>query len=459
MRVGVSEMNHLSNAILFSFLIFSVIFITGCSMSPEKAVKKFEQAVEENDPEALHELINKEEDLHWEIKEAEDVIAYFISNEAEFDKQLQLLEDQKAALKGNDTLQNEQGMFYFDEEKLLQVRAYEISLDQASVVPFEQLTITMNDADKITIADAAEGDMTIGTFGPGIYEMTADADYSYVILDDKAEISVFDMQNFKLVTEMNLQGEALEISSQIPDAELLINEQATGILFGSDNLDDDNIIVQPMVEGLTLQGKVTYEWGEVVSDQQEFFASYSDDDASNQLIDLTPYQFDTEDKEDIAEIVSDLFHKYFIGLSNRSTKDFKDVQASDELVTILSDDIGLAKTIADGELNLAIFPAGYEQILGGIYVGTLKDTILDFQHVSNVVDEDTGEDLMTLSIQLYSDFHFTLGDDTFDDRYMNPEVYFKKIDDKWVIVNVNIDYNEGTDVPIQGDNLVTVQTK
>lgn len=46
-------------------MLLVLVIATGCSMSPEKELEKFEIAVEEEDATALHELVEKPVEIYW----------------------------------------------------------------------------------------------------------------------------------------------------------------------------------------------------------------------------------------------------------------------------------------------------------------------------------------------------------------------------------------------------------
>src|SRR5699024_8054711 len=243
--------------------------------------------------EALFKLVNIESDVYWTEKEAEDMMNYFVENQSAYTAQLDLLHAQKEAFKEKKDLDNTKGILYFDDKKKLFIRTYEVSLSEESYVDFHTLTISVIDDKELTEDKRSNENVLLGLFGPGNYHVQAVADYRYVVLEDEANVELFDDENFNEAIVLDLKGEEATVFSTVPGVDFFID----GEKIEQDISASEGATIQPLVEGLILQSKVSFAWGELVSEEVEYAGPgthqiyFTSSEQSENEIDLTPHAF------------------------------------------------------------------------------------------------------------------------------------------------------------------------
>jgi len=452
-------------------LLFFIIVLTGC-MSPEKAIEKFEQSIEEKNAEALFKLVNIESDVYWTEKEAEDMMNYFVENQSAYTAQLDLLHAQKEAFKEKKDLDNTKGILYFDDKKKLFIRTYEVSLSEESYVDFHTLTISVIDDKELTEDKRSNENVLLGLFGPGNYHVQAVADYRYVVLEDEANVELFDDENFNEAIVLDLKGEEATVFSTVPGVDFFID----GEKIEQDISASEGATIQPLVEGLILQSKVSFAWGELVSEEVEYAGPgthqiyFTSSEQSENEIDLTPHAFANEaEREEIAQIITDFNGKLLTGLAKNDPSYLKNVAATDEAIAGYDDTFDLLDSVVKGTASKADFshlPAGYEIVFMGQYQGGLKESIIDFTNAENIKDEETDEDLLLLKVNLKTDFFYIPEGYSESDivnkegNYLEPIIHLKKENDKWIITEQMINLKENNSLSgLTGDNLVVTKAK
>lgn len=448
----------------YFLLILTVLFLAGC-MSPEKAIEKFTEAVEEKDAEALYQLVYLEDDVYWSEKEADEMIQYFHDNEKMYASQLDLLNAQKEALKEKKALENELGPFYFKDDKKLTARAYELVLDKESFVDFEKLTLSVVEDADVIVEGGSEEDIVIGLFGPGNYKVKAHADYGFVAMDETATVSLVDEAQFKEALSLDLKGEAATVYATEEGVELYINGEKLEL----DITQKDGVVIQPLLSGLKLQAKVNYPWGELVSEEVAYTGFGSSQInyegtmfQKNGEIDLTPHIFMNEEEQiEITHIITDFNEKLLRGLTKNDASILKDVAATKEAVTGYDDTFEALEAVKKGELSPSHFPPGVSFLVIGDYDGGLVESVIDFTHATNMKDEKTEEDMLILRVNLVTDFFYRpegieIQPNTKDSRnYLKPEIKLKKEDDRWVIAEQLVDLKTRDDkIDLLGEHLV-----
>ncbi|MBO1909931.1 hypothetical protein J4G37_34750, partial [Microvirga sp. 3-52] len=430
------------NKFLTILLLLSAFIITGCTNSPAKTLVKFEDIVAEKDVEELFKLVSIEEGVYWSEKEAEDVIDYFSENTSAYEEQLSLLHGQKDALKEKKNPVNETGLFYFNDEKKLAVRTYEVSLDKGSFVKFKELLVSIREDEAIRKEDGSDENIVVGLFGPGQYNLKGHADYGYVTLDDTTDVALFDDKDFNMEIELDLKGEADTFFSSQPNTNLYINDSKINQDIG----EKDGVSIQPLVDGLILRAENEFSWGKLVSEELEYTKdmigqeNYNNSDFSVvNGVDLTPYIFtDEEGKKEIAQIITGFNEKLLKGLAENEPSYLDDAVATDEAKAGYDSDFEILTQVEKGELTVSSFPYGTGAWFVGHYKGGLLESIIDFSHAENPIDEETSEDLLVLKVMLKTNFFYipegsdvsSLTKDTIN--YIEPIIHLKKEDDQWI---------------------------
>src|SRR5699024_4011299 len=202
--------------VLKSFLFLIIVIFTGCSNSSdatereigseilqdedsmeeitehEKNIRKFIRAVEENDADALFDLIEirHDEDVYWTVKEAGDLIEYLSQSESRMSDELRNLGLSHASLTRDPYKPTEMpdefligssvGLIFLYSDGKIGVRVFEhhLNKDTRYLGSPQKVILTYSDAIQITL-ESEEGFLKseIGYFGPGNYEVHGESFY------------------------------------------------------------------------------------------------------------------------------------------------------------------------------------------------------------------------------------------------------------------------------------------
>lgn len=445
-------MNRYRLLILVSFVI---IVISGCA-SPEKVIKNLEAAVEEEDETKLYKLVEIDEGLHWTEKEAGDVINYFRENTFAFEEQLGYLNEQKEMLKEKQDLVNEKGFFYFNNKGKLFVRAFEVALDKESFVDFNELIVSIDDEEKTRVDNDSSDDVNVGLFGPGKYDIEAMAHYGYVDLKDRVTFELFNLEEFQQKILMDLKGNEISIITTEPGTYVYIDDYK----INEELKVKKDTIIQPIVEGMKLQAKREFSWGELVSETLPY---------KGELIfglDVTPHIFANEsEREEIIDVITDFNEKLLKGLSENKPSYLDDVRATKEAVAGYDETFKTLDLVKKGELKESDYPYGIGVFVVGQYKGGLLESLIDFHHANSEHDKESAEDVLLLNVNLYTDFKYIpeskkSGFNQHEKSYYEPIIQLVKQDNKWLIKEQIIELVAGKeDTELVGEGVVRTKIK
>ncbi len=406
------------------------LLLTGCSKNPEKTIEKLIEAVENRDPETLFGLVVVDKDTYWTVHEAKDVIEYFLGDYDEYGEQLMLLDQQAMALKNKTMLSNEQGLFYFNEDKELKVRKYELKVDGESLKEgAEKISVKINDDKKVELDGKKE--MSLGLFGPGKYQLKATAEYPFAKVESDKSVTVMSLNQFNQDVDLGLEGKQIMIKSTIPNTILLVNgEEVTFDLsivekedgfWGSD--EDDGDVFGPISEGVKLQGLAELPWGEAKSKEIEVT-----DKESN--YNVTPAVFhDKKEKDKVTEIINGYAKNRIAAYVNLDHSVVKNV--SESIKNPIMKDINEAKEDDDK------------------YKGEALGTRIDYSRAQYYIGSG-GRHYVKVPVEFYEKFLYVnlyMPNQKPKAEYQNMivELEFITDDKKWIIAEIEKDYSNDRD--------------
>lgn len=416
---------------IFSIVVMS---LSACGKSPEKTVEEFKEFVEEGDSNGLFEMVDLDDDMYWTEKQAGLVIEILHDDSEFYQEQLQTMQQQANALENKGSLSNDEGLFYFNEDKELKVRKSNVKIDPESVADVKQIKVAVEDHDEIVIEDITKDDaMELGSFGPGQYSFAATAEYPYANVNNEDEFSVSGVGDLNVEVDLELEGNKININSTYPDTKLLLNDEDIDVnlsdtaneeedSFGSSS--DSNLEnFGPVEEGTKLQGTVEMPWGE--SKSKEITV---EDSESNNTYDVTPALLQDDVREEITKIINGYQKSKLEAYVSLDAKKLKHVSSSYQK--------DIAKDLARAKK--------YDRI----YEGEALGTRIDYSKVS--YDEGSGgRHYIKVPVELHRNYaqndEFTDNDP--EEEYKEELIILEFIedDDKWIVDDIDYDMTSGTD--------------
>lgn len=427
-----NKFNYLKT--LLGLILLITIFV-GCSNSNEgeSTLGKFKQAVEENDAEALYELVEIKDGTYWSAKEAQDVIDNYERIENNYSIQIELFEEQLEAIDKGEPVNNEKNKFYFDDDGKLHLRGYEFYLDGDQVDDAEEIVFTVNDAEEIVVESPFDDEIIIGVFGPGDYDIKAIARYGEDTVDAYAtiEMSSVDYQKFKKEAILNLKGQSVRVTSSIPN-----------ILVMKDGKQVDEIVdngeISRVKDGVELQGVQKASWGKIVSETVVYTNS------AHQPYDITPSMFTNEkDKKEITRVINDFYDKLYKSLSEDDKSILADVHATNEVKDSHDHNFD---SIEGNNLN-------------SYFGGEVNKTTVDFGNV-----RITEDGLLEVNADIYTNFKFfiTKHDEPKRDemRYQFKTIQLdKQPNGDWRILNEEGSFYGSDEPNLSGEYLLDIEDR
>ncbi|WP_010532493.1 TcaA 3rd/4th domain-containing protein [Lentibacillus jeotgali] len=298
-------------------LIIVVILVSGRSSNPSELVNGFEDAIENGDASALMGAVTVNEGVTWSEKQANSIIQHLKENESDFEDQMLLLNAQAAYYETNGQTNNEisqmypgesisdVGPFYitqedgfFGEKPVLKARGYTLKVNapKGTAVTFQNNSMTMEGKEQ-----------KLGLFGPGVYTVEGKKDFDYTTVQDTAEVTMFDPEDFEETASLNLEGETVQVESDIPNTYLMLNGERQDV-----NLSDQNSF-GPVEDGLEIQGVKEFPWGTLKSDPQEISSSEENQEEETSVFNSNDEGYDLTPKvltEDMQEQVKTIINGY-----------------------------------------------------------------------------------------------------------------------------------------------------
>ncbi|NPC93502.1 hypothetical protein HOO54_14970 [Bacillus sp. WMMC1349] len=316
---------YIGGFILALSVILFLIF--GRSASPSNLAKEFQEKVQSNDAQGLVELVELEnDDIHWDEKDAQSIITYLKKDNHHFDDLLKLLNAQASYYESDgkasnmfsqmypgDSISNV-GPFYIAKEKglfgdkyAIKARGFkvEVHAEKGASVIFNGKKIDMNN----------KSSKVLGLYGPGVYKAEGKKKFEYTSVSDESEVTLFDLDDFEDTVSLNFSGHTVNVSSSIPNTELLVNGKKTGTQI------KETTSFGPVKDGITLQGAVEFPWGEGKSELVKIGST-----ESYKGYDLTPDPIVNHDvKDNIKTAINDFAKNRISAKSSKDIKKLKNV--------------------------------------------------------------------------------------------------------------------------------------
>ncbi|MFD1412838.1 TcaA 3rd/4th domain-containing protein [Oceanobacillus jeddahense] len=396
------------NKKIYAFILFSltVLFLSACSNNIEKSAQAFKEIVDDRDPEGLIELVTLEEGTYWTEVQAQQVIEFFHENDKSYQEQIRLLEKQENALDEDKKPPNGEGLFYFDEERELKARSYEVIITNSTFdLEPDQLMISIDEGDMVEIENLGD---SIGSFGPGEYTFTAIGEFPYETVESTGEFSVMSSGSFTQSMDLAFEGNFVRIVTSSDDTKLLINGEETDIELGY----MEGMEFGPIAEGNILQGIAEFPWEsaqgeELMIDEEEEY-------------DITPNMLTKEeDRESITELVNNYFQSKMAALVELEI---------DQLTEDVSEEL---RETLDGDIKRDINADSSHK-------GEVFDTSIDFESSSYKRNDDDGSHYVTLQVEIHQEYikiYEFMRDTEPVERHINKSIVLEYLveEDKWII--------------------------
>jgi uncharacterized membrane protein YvbJ len=355
MFVRSKEFKIMIGSLLFVILAAAGIYGAGKYYADDdRLIERFEQAVQSGKSDKLYQLLGPaNEEVKFEQKTADDMVAYLQANSsvlAQVIQQLELQSEQLSTGEKEAQAGNDEGAFLYLNKKAgkrwiifddyeLQVKRYMVPV-QAN---FEGVRILVNGKEAGAL-DKVEDQLQVGPLLPGEHTIEAVYEGEYTTLKKVEKLSLFPLAGYEDRVELVLEGEYVNITSNNPDARIFINgvnielKVESGQRIGPIAVDGSN----------TLFLEAAYPWATVLSDETPI-------DAVEQEIQL--------------EALNDAEKENIMGATHEFVESWmKSLQALDpnRLLRASSD------RIADIANYIEIMKVNGQQ-----YIGTLQKMIID----------------------------------------------------------------------------------
>lgn len=308
--------------IVVSFFVF--YFIGQDKFAPENKVMAFEDAVKNGDAKELRSLLSPYKDTFKITDEnTAELLAYLEKNPDAFEALIEKLNSQVEFMKSssgsngskylddvygtiNITQKGKQWVL-FNDYQLVVVPAYiEINANNENV----DLLI---DNEKMATSSGDDYKESFGPFMPGIHNVKAVFDNSYVSTEEKETIDLFNSKQQTVGHSFDLPLGEIEINSLFDDFDLYVNgEKAdTKIKEGK-----QSIGTFPIDGSVVLDIRKAYPWGDVKSNEQVVEDNYIGFDTVNALSD--------EAEIALMEKINDTINQRYVALTKKDASIFKE---------------------------------------------------------------------------------------------------------------------------------------
>lgn len=291
--------------------VISVLVITGTSFAaadgPEDVVRKFEEAVYNNDVDALEKIVSPDDD-RMEVDRKQ--LAYFLErmqrNEEMKERYMSRLRYQLAAYQGEyapypDEYGFDQMDYYLKLEEGFLLDSYSIGVRPYYLhikTSEKGGTVKVNGEEVLT---PNEGSSKIaGPLMPGRYKVEGTKKYPYALVKDSRDVILFGETDGQVEVKIDLTGTHIELDSGFEDTRVIVNGKPINKTvkelrkFGPVSRDGS----------ITLQGERKFPWGVSRSNKKKV----TEHTAS---VDLTPNPFaDKKGKEQIISTINAHFKQW-----------------------------------------------------------------------------------------------------------------------------------------------------
>ncbi|WP_445662399.1 TcaA 3rd/4th domain-containing protein [Bacillus sp. FSL W8-0645] len=315
------------------------------------------------------------------------------------------------------------GPFFIDKEKglfgrekyTLKARAYKVEVEAT-----KGAELSFN-GKKINLED--NHSKLLGYYGPGVYEVKGEKKFNYTTVKDEEEFTLFDANSFEKKVSLTFSGDNVGVSSSIPNTEIIVNGKGTGEKI------EKGTTFGPVKDGITLQGRAEFPWGEGKSKEYEVKVEEDTDSSSffggsKEQYDLTPNPIiDKTFKENIKQEINDFAKQRVEAKNSKDANKLKNV--SDNLKK------EYIKVIADYDAN-------------NYYEGKALGTRIDFSNATYELGSG-GSHLVHIPVEFHVKERevFEYVDSESEEGFSEVELTLEYMEDKktWLISSVEDDYS------------------
>lgn len=411
---------------LFVVLLLVGVYFLGKYLTDEaRLIERFEASAQDEKSDKLFELLSgANEEIKFDKKTADGLIAYFKSNSSVVAKVTKELEEQAEQLRSGEEEafdDDEDASFIYlakkDEKRWLIYDDYELRVKRY-MVPVQ----TNFDGAKILVdgkeTAVASGDGTpveLGPFLPGEYSIEAVYQGEYTTLKNEDKVSLFPLSGYNDTVELELEGEYFYVDSNYGGARIHINGESIGLF-----VDDGEDIGPISLDGSNkLHLEAEYPWGTMVSEELP--------------IDSTEMELDIEGLDDATKTnIMDAAHEFMYTW-------MQSFQAMDSSL--------LLSGSAERTTDLDNYIDGMK-VNGQEYIGTLNRMTFDLDSINLTASEGDGYSVQVKAQVDYSEItYYTLDnlDPVPEDgtTYSDFELIYE--DGQWVVTNWFQAYDIGTE--------------
>ena len=345
--------------------VIAVLAIVGTSIAfaaadgPEDVVRKFEEAVHNNDVDVLEKIVSPD-DERMEIDR--ERLAQFLQlmhkdrgyREATMSllhSQLAMYQSDGNEIYGSDALAWVD--YYLKKEEGVLFDSYSIG-----VRPYF-LHIKTNKSggtvkvDGETVLTSKEGDAKmLGPLMPGEYEVEGTKKYSYAVVKSAKKVKLFAREDGQAEVQVDLTGEYIQLRSGFKDTRVIVNGKPINKTveevskFGPVSRDGS----------ITLQGEGKFPWGTSRSDKIKV--------AENMIaVDLTPKPYaDKKGRDRIVKTINTFFKEWFAAKQRQDAS----------ILTVAGDDLK-RELVRDIETKKSLVESWGKEPFNGVVLGTRID--------------------------------------------------------------------------------------
>ncbi|GLI90658.1 MULTISPECIES: TcaA 3rd/4th domain-containing protein [Bacillus subtilis group] len=405
-------------------LLLGLVFYFTKSEKPSDLANAFEKSIQNEDSKTLYKLVALDKDIHWTHNDAKNIIKYLKKDQSDLEDQLKLLHAQASYYESNGKVSNmisqeypgesitNIGPFYIKREKsifgdkyVLKARGYKVQVETE-----KDAKLTFDGID----VDSNKEYQNLGYYGPGVYSLKGSKKYDYTTVDNEKEIVLFDPEDFDESVSLDLSGETINVSSEIPHTKLIVNGKVA-----QDEINEEDSF-GPVADNITIQGASTFPWGEGKS--KEIKVKGNNDDE----YDITPSPIVNDDMKNTVKSLINSFAKNRVAAKEKKN-------------------ISLLKNVSDNlrkEYNDEI--STYDD--QNYYQGKALGTRIDFSKAS-YEKENGGKEILSVPVEFHTKsrnaYEFINSDveDKYDEEIIGLEYNPNK--KSWVIDSEESDYSSG----------------
>ncbi|MGG3102057.1 hypothetical protein ABEP12_02020 [Bacillus velezensis] len=295
-------------------LLIGIVFYLFKSEKPSDLADAFEKSIQDEDSNKLFKLVVVDKKVHWNHNDAKNIIKYLKKNSSDLEDQLKILYAQASYYESDGKVDNvisqkylgekvlKTGPFYikrensiFGDKYVLKARGYKVQISTE-----KNAKLTFNGID----VESKNGSM--GYYGPGLYSLKGSKKYDYTNVDNEKEVVLFDLKNFNKVVNLDLSGETINVSSELPHTKLLVN----GKLAEDDVHEEESF--GPVADNISIQGLATFPWGEGRSAKIKV-------KGNNDNYNITPSPITSDEMKDKVKSLINSFAKNRVAAKERKT--------------------------------------------------------------------------------------------------------------------------------------------